>query len=624
MVRDISELSVPDGLQAVIGARLDRLQPAERSLIQDAAVLGQSFTLQAVSVLNGVSPDIIEPKLRDLIRREILQFDTDPRSPERGQYQFVQSVIREVAYGRLSKSDRRDRHLQVVSNFEEVGAVEFATVIASHYMSAYRLGADEDLADRARTALLGAARRAADLHSNAQVISLCQQALDIPGQGKEHASILELLVGSAGSLFRHELAIDYARSLLDHARQVGDSTGVITGARLYGKAVVEAERPAEAISIMDPQYDPALTSDPEMRSLGAELSRAYMLNQEFERSAEIASGVMVAAEQAEDIPVLVEAMNTCGTAMSGLPGRVHEAIALLREALRLSELYELTVSTTRALNNLLVVEWVNGLASVRDGYERGLELAQRVGRLDFIVRMTFGWCGVLMEEGRFREALELLKELEVGEEAHWSSSRAGDVSSLEWILTGDDEALERSLKLFADLASSGEPQMVQWSHDARAEAYLRAGRLESAFEEALIAADQPLAQARCIPILIEASIRLRDRSKLQQATALLDGTVGRRFAVLRRMADVGLVALDGQAEESARLFELACEESERVEGSLTASMARAVFAIAVPNAPGAAAAARQAHKWFTENGAVGYLRAYREAWSRHLPEAVPA
>lgn len=624
MVRDISTLSVPDGLQAVISARLDRLDPADRMLIQEAAVLGQSFTLHGLSVLNGMTPAVLEAKLRDMIRREIFQFDSDPRSPERGQYQFVQSVIREVAYGRLSKHDRRDRHIQVASYFEQVGAVEFATVIASHFMNAFLLGPDEALADRARAALLGAARRAADLHSHTQVISLCEQALNIPGQGAEHASILELLVVSAGAQFRFDTAIEYGRSLLEHAREVGDGVALITGARLLGGALRDAERPGEAISAMAPHYDPSLASDPQMRSLGAELARAYMLNFESERSAETALSAMMAAERAEDIPVLIEAMNTCGTAIGGLPGRVHEGIALLREALRLSELYELTFSTTRALNNLVVVEWVNGLGAVRNGYERGLELAKRIGRFDLLARMTFGWAGVLIEDGRFSEALDLLRELDVGEEPIWTAGADGEIALLEWITTGDADALERSLVSYGKLASSAEPQIAQWSHDSRAEAFLRAGRFEAAFQEAMVAGEAALPQARFAHIATESAIRLQDPERLEQARALLDKTVGRRFAAVRRMADAGLAALGGRTEDSARMFELMCEETEQIEGLLSAARARALFGIAVPNAPGAAEAARRAYQWFSDSGAVGFLRAYSDAWRHHLPEAASA
>ena len=52
-------------------------------------------------------PASLEPRLLDFTRKEFLAFEADPRSPERGQYAFVQSIIREVAYGMLSKADRR-------------------------------------------------------------------------------------------------------------------------------------------------------------------------------------------------------------------------------------------------------------------------------------------------------------------------------------------------------------------------------------------------------------------------------------------------------------------------------------------------------------------------------------
>ncbi|NIS37127.1 MAG: hypothetical protein GWO04_47495, partial [Actinobacteria bacterium] len=51
VVGDLADLAVPDSLQAVIGARLDRLDAAERRLVQDAAVLGQTFPLEGLVAL---------------------------------------------------------------------------------------------------------------------------------------------------------------------------------------------------------------------------------------------------------------------------------------------------------------------------------------------------------------------------------------------------------------------------------------------------------------------------------------------------------------------------------------------------------------------------------------------
>jgi hypothetical protein len=110
-VDDLSDVAVPETLTALISARLDELDPAERSLVADAAVLGQSFTLAGLAAVAGVEPDALESRLRTLVRRELLVQEIDPRSPELGQYAFVQALIREVAYNTLAKRDRKTRHL---------------------------------------------------------------------------------------------------------------------------------------------------------------------------------------------------------------------------------------------------------------------------------------------------------------------------------------------------------------------------------------------------------------------------------------------------------------------------------------------------------------------------------
>ena len=100
-------------------------------------MLGLSFTATAFEALTGDSQVALEPRLRSLVRREILALDDDPRSPERGQYVFVQGLIREVAYETLSKKDRRARHLAAARYFETLDSDELAGVLATHYRDAY-------------------------------------------------------------------------------------------------------------------------------------------------------------------------------------------------------------------------------------------------------------------------------------------------------------------------------------------------------------------------------------------------------------------------------------------------------------------------------------------------------
>ena len=133
----IEALEVPETLHALVAARLDGLEAEERRVIQDAAVLGKSFTKPGLAALSGLSRPELEPILASLVRKEVLSVQSDPRSPERGQYAFVGALVREVAYGTLARRDRRDRHLAAARYFEGLGDEELAGVLASHYADAY-------------------------------------------------------------------------------------------------------------------------------------------------------------------------------------------------------------------------------------------------------------------------------------------------------------------------------------------------------------------------------------------------------------------------------------------------------------------------------------------------------
>jgi class 3 adenylate cyclase len=139
----LDELAVPETLTALIAARLDGLEAVDRALVEDASVLGQSFTVAGLAAISGQPVGDLESRLRALVRRELLVLDDNPRSPERGQYGFVQALIREVAYNTLSRKDRKTRHLAAARYFESLATDELAAGLAQHYLAAQRLAADE-------------------------------------------------------------------------------------------------------------------------------------------------------------------------------------------------------------------------------------------------------------------------------------------------------------------------------------------------------------------------------------------------------------------------------------------------------------------------------------------------
>ena len=87
--------------------------------------------------VSGTEVEELEPTLASLVRKELLVLDIDPRSPERGQYGFVQALVQKVAHDTVSKRDRKARHLAAARFFEASAELEdLIEVIAAHYVDA--------------------------------------------------------------------------------------------------------------------------------------------------------------------------------------------------------------------------------------------------------------------------------------------------------------------------------------------------------------------------------------------------------------------------------------------------------------------------------------------------------
>ena len=181
----IGALDVPETLHALIAARLDGLPPEERRVLQDAAVLGKTFTKRALAALSGLTDDAIEPLLTALVRKEVLAVQADPRSPEHGQYGFLQDLVRHVAYETLSKRERRARHLAAAAHLEAsfTDDEEIVEVLASHYLDAYQELPDAEDAGKikakAREMLRRAGERASSLAAAREAQRYFQQAAEL-------------------------------------------------------------------------------------------------------------------------------------------------------------------------------------------------------------------------------------------------------------------------------------------------------------------------------------------------------------------------------------------------------------------------------------------------------------
>jgi len=429
----ITSLEVPETLHALIAARLDGLAPDERRVVQDGAVLGKTFFKQGLARVSGMTEDEVEPLLASLLRKEVLSLQADPRSPERGQYGFLQDLMRKVAYDTLSKKDRKARHLAAAAFIEEswVGEEdEIVEVLAAHYLSAYEAAPDADDAEPIRTTarerFAAAGERAASLAAPAEAQRYLELALALTDEPSLRAAFLE----RAGALAWQARRGEEAEAHLVEAIATFESIGLTHAAARVSAALGEVEWSHrglvdEAVSRMEEAYEVLRNEEPDadLATLAAELGRLHYFKGEIDLAAERVDAALEIAEGLGIPEVISQALNTKGIVATAR-ARPEEGIALLSHALTVALVNDRPAAALRAFYNL--AELTYG----RDRYDeaialhdRALDLAERIGNLlwEQLIREAMPY--PLFMAGRWDEALE----------------RAGDVAS--WDVTGEMSAL---------------------------------------------------------------------------------------------------------------------------------------------------------------------------------------
>ncbi len=234
IVGDLSRVAVPATIQALLGARIDRLGPRERAVLGTAAVIGKEFWWGAVSDL---APDELRPDvgshLQTLVRKGLI---VPERSTLVGEdaFRFHHGLIQDATYQALPKERRAELHERFADWIERrVGdrEVEYEEVIGYHLERAYRsrteLGAvSEEVArvgTRAAGRLIPAGRRALARGDMPGAVNLLERAVSLSvANGRERASILPDLgeaLMETGELAR---ADDVLSEAIRIAHELGD------------------------------------------------------------------------------------------------------------------------------------------------------------------------------------------------------------------------------------------------------------------------------------------------------------------------------------------------------------------------------------------------------------------
>jgi class 3 adenylate cyclase/tetratricopeptide (TPR) repeat protein len=493
---EIETLEVPETLHALIAARLDGLAPEERSLLQDGSVLGKTFTARAVAELSGTPEPELQPLLQGLVRKEVLGVQSDPRSPEHGQYGFLQDLVRHVAYETLSKRERKVRHLAAAEHlqlaFSELD--EVAEVLASHYLAAVEAAPDaEDAPEiraRAREMLARAGERAASLGAPDEGQRYYEQAVELApdplaeAELLERAGVLGIRAGRPAEARAHfERAIALFEQEGDNSAAARASAGladvdVLEGSLEQAKSRLEAALPA--LDAAGPSAELAATL--------AQLGRAQALTGEHASALLTLDRALSLAEALALDEVFVQGLTSKSVGIL-YQGRFAESRLLLEGAIERARDVGLHGGWFRASGNLAVLLqdsdlWVEALERLDEIEVRARQLGER----EMLAGSRLGSITILVLLGRWWEALERVMEAEELGGSDWTRGELVGTVTIH-CERGELSEAGRALEEFEVLRHAEQAEFAAMFAVEEA----RLLRAQSRNEEALAAAERALA-----------------------------------------------------------------------------------------------------------------------------------
>jgi class 3 adenylate cyclase/tetratricopeptide (TPR) repeat protein len=229
--RSIGEVKIPDSVQSLLAARIDALQPEERRVLQEAAVVGRTFWAAAVE--GAVGSAGLESSLTGLERKGLILVRPTTTLGGQTEYLFKHALTRDVAYATLPKARRARAHAAVAEWIAELvrdRTDEFADLVAYHYRAAL-LGDGADLAwmddpegrealrRRAFDALLVAGRAARHRFAVDSAVELHENALKLATSDPERLDALEQIARDHETAFHGDAMIEASMSALEIARR---------------------------------------------------------------------------------------------------------------------------------------------------------------------------------------------------------------------------------------------------------------------------------------------------------------------------------------------------------------------------------------------------------------------
>jgi class 3 adenylate cyclase/tetratricopeptide (TPR) repeat protein len=552
---------LPTSLHALIAARIDGLGEVERSLLMSAAVLGRRFTTAALVAVAGTNPEESGRSVETLLQQEMLTRDRDVRTGAVAQFAFQEQLVRDVAYRTLARAERQRRHLRAADYLESLNDEELVEGVGDHLLKAFQADPAHPqaaaIAERARPALVRAARRARALHAPDRALKHLNDALSMVVDDGERAAILEDAAAAAQAAGSFVVAEQDLRSLVELRTRLGDRAGAArASARLAGLFLVTQRNDAALgeVEVALVGLGDAGSDDAAGVELAGQLARAHLTRGDMPKAAEWAERALESAVRLDLPAVATDALITRGAARVQM-GEGSAGIDDLNEAIARCSANGMLSLELRARNNIAWLLAPDDPRRTLDAAREGYEVARQKNLQDWATQLASVAVVAAVDTGDWDWALGAIKELQP---TPMSQAHRIDIAATHTILRslrGTPSPL-RPLKELGHLPAGLDPQVHALTEYAQAWAAFTGGRYRTGAALARQAAEAAVGLNRHTALVLAARSALWARDAEALASLLdqlgAESVPGRATVCGLRTLEAGAAALSGGAGAKAR------------------------------------------------------------------------
>ena len=450
----VSDLPVPESVQAVIAARLDTLAPEHKTLLQAAAVFGKVFWSGALVAMEGVSEEEeVRRGLAQLERKELIRAARLSAVEDEAEYSFWHVLIRDVAYAQIPRIGRARRHRAAAEWIQDLAGdrvADRAELIAFHFAQALvhaRAAMEPDLAE-----LEGWTREALVLAGDSML------GLNLARAEAHYRQALELC--PPGAPGRARVAARVGRAAFQAGR-VAEATWIyeeaVTGFAAEGDVVGQGEALNRLSSVLWNQGEARRARDALVRAVellepvgpGPELCSAYaqmamdrVMSGHPQEALGWADKALALADELGGLPEeRLWALDARGVARGDLGdlGGMED----LRAALAVGREIGAGYDTAVVYINLIEALWLSeGPAAALETCQEAIEFSERRGLVEGAAWIRSATLEPLLDLGRWDEAVETADTVVGWEQGHgqYLSQTAHQVKARVLLWRGEVEA----------------------------------------------------------------------------------------------------------------------------------------------------------------------------------------